>query len=375
VGDPVTTGTWETVVSKNLGFDFGFFGDKLTLESDFYIRDTKGILTEGKKLPSIYGANEPQVNANDLRTQGFELLLQWEDSFNLAGHRFDYSVGVNLADYTAYYTRCDNPSGLIGEPYVGKRLGEIWGFRVGGLFATDQEAAAYDVDMSAICKNYNNANSSWGAGVRAGDMKYLDIGGNDNKITFGKGTLDDPGDREVIGNSQPRYSYGFNLGFNYFGFDFSIFFQGIGHMDWYPGADNQRFWGPYSRPYVSFVPRDFMADVWSETNPDAYFPRPRGYAALNTSNGSLYYTNDRYLQNLAYLRLKNLTFGYTFPEKWMSKAGISKLRLYFSGENIWTWSAVHSKHVDPEQMAANSNKNGDTYPWYKTFSFGLSLEF
>lgn len=375
VGDPVTTGTWETVVSKNLGFDFGFFGDKLTLESDFYIRDTKGILTEGKKLPSIYGANEPQVNANDLRTQGFELLLQWKDSFNLAGHRFDYSVGANLADYTAYYTRCDNPSGLIGEPYVGKRLGEIWGFRVGGLFATDQEAAAYDVDMSAICKNYNNANSLWGAGVRAGDMKYLDISGNDNKITFGKGTLDDPGDREVIGNSQPRYSYGFNLGFNYFGFDFSIFFQGIGHMDWYPGADNQRFWGPYSRPYVSFVPRDFMADVWSETNPDAYFPRPRGYAALNTSNGSLYYTNDRYLQNLAYLRLKNLTFGYTFPEKWMSKAGISKLRLYFSGENIWTWSAVHSKYVDPEQMAANSNKNGDTYPWYKTFSFGLSLEF
>ena len=116
-----------------------------------------------------------------------------------------------------------------------------------------------------------------------------------------------------------------------------------------------------------------MSDVWTETNTDAYFPRARGYSALNA--GSLYYTNDRYLQNLAYLRLKNLTVGYTLPQKVLMKAGISNVRVYFSGENLWTWSAVHSKYIDPEQISASSDKKGNVYPWYKTFSFGVTLDF
>lgn len=374
VSDPVSTGTWETVVTKNIGIDLGFWKDKLTLSGDFYVRDTKGILTIGKQLPSIYGASEPKVNANDLRTTGWELQLEYKNFFMVGRHRFDYNIGGNLSDYTAVYTRADNPSGLISSPYVGQRLGEIWGFRVGGLFDSDEEAAEYAsrVDMSQVCLDYYNSIGEYGKGVRGGDMKYLDLDG-DNVLTFGKSTLDDPGDREIIGNSQPRYSYGFHGGFNFFGFDFQVFFQGIGHMDWYPGSDNQRFWGPYSRPYVTFVGRDFMSDVWSETNKDAYFPRARGYSAL--SAGSLYYTNDRYLQNLAYIRLKNLTFGYTFPDRLMGKSGISKLRLYFSGENLWYASPLHSKYVDPELLAIAGDKNGNTYAFCKTFSFGVTLEF
>lgn len=376
VDAPVSSGTWEKIESKDIGLDLGFLQDRLTFSTDFYIRDTKGILTTGKKLPSLYGASEPTVNANDMRTRGYEVQFEWKDSFKLAGRPFHYNVGASLADYTAWYTRCDNPSGLIGEPYEGKRLGEIWGFRVDGLFRNDEEAAEYAsrVNMEQVCKNYYNSVGEYGKGVRGGDMRYLDLDG-DGEVTFGQGTLEDHGDREIIGNSQPRYSYGFHFGFDWNGFDLAVFFQGIGHMDWYPGNDNQRFWGPYSRPYTTFVPRDFMADVWSEDNPDAYFPRARGYAALNSSNGSLYYTNDRYLQNLAYLRLKNLTFGWSFPEKWVRRAGLSSARLYFSGENLWCWSAIHSRFVDPEQVAVASNKAGNTYTWYKTFSFGLNLEF
>ncbi|MCM1177932.1 MAG: TonB-dependent receptor [Bacteroides sp.] len=374
VDDPVSTGTWETVETKNIGLDLGFFRDKLTFTGDMYIRDTKGILTKGKQLPSIYGASEPMVNANDIRTKGWEIQISWKDSFMVGGHRFDYNVGGHLADYTARYTRADNPSGIISEPYVGKQLGEIWGFRVGGLFQSDAEAAEYAsrVDMSQVCEDYYVSVGDYGKGVRGGDMKYLDLDG-DNVLTFGSSTLEDSGDREVIGNSQPRFMYGFNAGFNFFGFDFSIFFQGIGHQDWYPGSDNQRFWGPYSRPYTSFVGKDFMADVWSETNKEAYFPRARGYSALN--KGSLYYTNDRYLQNLAYLRLKNLTVGYTIPQKALAKAGISNLRVYFSGENLWYTSPLRSKYVDPEFLAVASDKNGDTYSFYKTFSFGVTLDF
>lgn len=375
VGDPVSTGTWEKVNTFDVGMDLGFLQDRLTFTGDFYIRNTVGILTVGKQLPSLYGATEPKVNANDMRTTGWELQLQWRDGFDLLGHRFDYGIGGSLADYVAKYTRADNPDGLLSSPYVGKNLGEIWGYRIGGLFENDAAAAAYAsrVDMSQVCKDYFRADSSdYGRGVRGGDMQYLDLDG-DGVITPGTQTLADPGDRVVIGNSQPRFSYGLSANITWFGFDFSIFFQGIGHQDWYPGGDNQRFWGAYSRPYSSFIGRDFMKDVWTESNKSAYFPRSRGYAALNTAYGSLYHANDRYLQNLAYVRLKNLTFGYTFPSKWMEKAKISKLRVYFSGENLWYWSALHSKYLDPEMAMAGSTS--DVYSWYKTFSFGITLQF
>lgn len=374
VDDPVSTGTWEKVISKDLGVDMGFLKDRLTLTGDVYIRDTKGILTIGKQLPSIYGASEPMVNANDIRTKGWELQIGWKDTFNIGNHPFFYNLGAGLSDFTAKYTKADNPSGLINQPYVGKRLGEIWGFKVDGLFPDDQTAADYasKIDMSQVCVDYFASVNPDNKGVKGGDMKYLDLNG-DNVITFGKSTLDDPGDRVKIGNSQPRYGYSFNGGFNYLGIDFSIFFQGIGHQDWYPGADNMHFWGPYARPYESFVGKDFMSKVWTTSNTDAYFPRARGYSALNA--GSLYYTNDRYLQNIAYLRLKNLTIGYTFPARLLKKADISNLRLYFSGENLWYVSPFHCKYADPELMAVASNKNGDTYSFYKTFSFGLTLTF
>ncbi len=373
VDDPVSTGTWETVVTSNLGVDLGFWKDKLTLTANAYVRDTKGILTTGKELPSIYGATEPKVNANDLRTMGWELQLQWRDSFQLFGKNFDWSVGGNLADYAAYYTKADNPSGKYSEPYVGKRLGEIWGYRIGGLFATDAEAAEYAsaIDMRKVAIDYYTSIGEYGQGARAGDLKYLDLN-NDGKIDDGTQTLTDHGDREIIGNTQPRFMYGFNFGFNYVGIDFQIFFQGVGHQDWYPGTDNIRFWGPYSRPYASFVGRDFMADVWSETNADAYFPRPRGYAALSADH-SLHYKNDRYLQNIAYLRLKNLTVGYTLPEKFSNRIGISKLRIYFSGENLWYTSPLKSKYLDPEICAKSTT--GNSYSYAKTFSFGLTIDF
>ena len=376
VSAPVSTGTWETVTTSDLGIDLGFWQDKLTFSADGYIRDTKGILTTGQKLPSIYGASEPKVNAHDLRTIGWEIQAEWKSSFQLFGQLFGYNVGFNLADYTARYTRADNPNGLISSPYVGKQLGEIWGYVVDGLFQSDAEAAEYTsrVDMSQVCTLYYNSVGPGSKGVLGGDMRYVDVNG-DGIISRGSDTLADSGDRVVIGNSQPRFLYGFHAGFQFYGFDFYLFFQGIGHQDWYAGADNQRFWGPYSRPYTSFVGRDFMSNVWSETNKDAYFPRARGYDALS-SGGGLYWTNSRYLQNVAYIRLKNLTFGYTFPDKWMSKAHISKLRIYFSGENLWYASPMHSKYLDPEICGTQGSAGtADVYSYAKTFSFGLTLDF
>ncbi len=364
--------TWERVTSKNIGIDWGFLNNRLSASADFYIRDTKGILTEGMKLPPLYGADEPLINANDMQTKGYEISLSWNDSFILGNKPFYYSLGGSLSDYVAEYTKADNPNGIISQPYVGQKFGAIWGFRTGGLFKTTEEAQSYAKEVNLTQVNKDALNAKGDKGLQAGDLKYLDLN-HDGKVNRGANTLADPGDQEIIGNSQPRYSYSFTGSASWNGIDLSIFFQGIGHMDWYPGADNQRFWGPYSRPYASFVPRDYIERfVWTEENPDTYLPRPRGYAAQK-SGGSLYWTNDRYLQNLAYCRLKNLTIGYTLPEKWTKKVHVEKLRIYFSGDNLITWSPLKSDYVDPEQTAGTSDKKGNNYPFSKTFSFGINL--
>ena len=146
-----------------------------------------------------------------------------------------------------------------------------------------------------------------------------------------------------------------------------------------PGAETSMFWGPYSRPYASFIPSDFMSQVWSEENTDAYFPRPRGYVALG-SNRELAVVNTKYLQNLAYCRLKNLSIGYTLPDKWLSKIGFEKIRVYFSGENLLTFTKLHSDYIDPEQASASnswktSKSDANIYPWAKTYSFGVDIAF
>ena len=372
IGAPVASDlTWEKVQQHNLGIDASWLGNRLSLTAEAYIRDTKDMLTAGVALPATYGASSPKMNAADLRTKGYELSLAWKDLFQLAGHPFSYSVTAIFSDYVTDVTRYDNPEKSFAlSHYVGKRWGEIWGYRTDGLFDSDEEAAAWPVDQSMINQAINSAAGDQ-RGLHGGDVKFKDLDG-DNKITLGQNTVDNPGDREIIGNTEPRFNYGANLGFQWLGFDFSIFFQGIGKMDWYPQANTLLFWGPYARPYATLMPKDFHKMIWSEDNKDAYYPRPRGYAALG-SNRELTVNNDRYLQNIAYCRLKNLTVGYTLPQKWTKKAGIEALRFYFTGENLAYWSGIKSDYIDPEMAQTNSQMR--IYPWQKSFMFGVDLTF
>ena len=214
-------------------------------------------------------------------------------------------------------------------------------------------------------------------GLHAGDLKFVDLDGN-NKIEQTT-SANDRKDMKVICNSLPRYNYNFGISADWYGIDFSVLFQGIGKQNWYPGAETSMFWGPYSRPYASFIPSDFMSQVWSEENTNAYFPRPRGYVALG-SNRELAVVNTKYLQNLAYCRLKNLSIGYTLPDKWLSKIGFEKIRVYFSGENLLTFTKLHSDYIDPEQASASnswktSKSDANIYPWAKTYSFGVDITF
>jgi TonB-linked SusC/RagA family outer membrane protein len=367
--------TWETVSTANLGVDAGFMRNRLNLIADIYVRDTKDMLTTGKSLPSVYGADAPKQNAADLRTKGWEASLSWKDQLSLAGKPMQYRVTVGLGDNVSKITRFDNPNKSLTDYYVGQSIGDVWGYEIDGYFLTDEEAKNYAVDQTSVNTIINSSAND--LGLRAGDLKFVDLNG-DNKISLGANTADNPGDRKIIGNSLPRYNYNVSLGTSWNGIDLSVFVQGIGRQNWYPGTDATIFWGPYSRPYASFVGSDFLSKVWSPENPNAYFPRPRGYIALNNTNRSLGVANTKYIQNLAYARVKNITAGYTLPQTMTSKISLSRVRIYFSGENLFTLTKLENKYIDPEQASAENDLNTSTsrartYPFAKTFSFGLDI--
>lgn len=368
---PIASGmTWETAQQWDFGFDLTMLGNRLNLTVDGYIRDTKDMLTDGVDLPGVYGADLPDMNAADLRTKGYEITLNWRDRLTLGNKPFEYSVGLNLSDYKSVITKYDNENKTFAKDYYeGMEIGEIWGYVTDGLFQTDEEAKAYaeKVDLSYVLKGQTG-------GWQAGDVKFVDLDG-DGKVGIGSNNVDNPGDRKILGNSLPSFSYGISASAQWNGFDVSAFFQGTGNHYWYPAGQSMPFWGPYSYPYLSFLQKDFLADVWTAENTDAYFPRAMAYSA---SGGMLSNVNDRYLQNLRYLRFKNLTVGYTLPQSWTGKARIESVRIYFTGENLCYWSPLkkHSRYVDPEAAIDRSDAyNNAYYPWQKSFLFGIDVTF
>lgn len=368
---PIASGmTWETAQQWDFGFDLTMLGNRLNLTVDGYIRDTKDMLTDGVDLPGVYGADLPDMNAADLRTKGYEITLNWRDRLTLGNKPFEYSVGLNLSDYKSVITKYDNENKTFAKDYYeGMEIGEIWGYVTDGLFQTDEEAKAYaeKVVLSYVLKGQTG-------GWQAGDVKFVDLDG-DGKVGIGSNNVDNPGDRKILGNSLPSFSYGISASAQWNGFDVSAFFQGTGNHYWYPAGQSMPFWGPYSYPYLSFLQKDFLADVWTAENTDAYFPRAMAYSA---SGGVLSNVNDRYLQNLRYLRFKNLTVGYTLPQSWTGKARIESVRIYFTGENLCYWSRLkkHSRYVDPEAAIDRSDAyNNAYYPWQKSFLFGIDVTF
>lgn len=378
VGNPVSpTLTWERTNSVNAGVDIGLLNNRLNVTFDWYDRKTLDMLIPGKTLPSVFGASSPKQNAGDLDTKGFDLSVQWKDRKTVAGKAFFYHVGFVLSDDKSYITRFDNPTELLSDYYAGERIGQIWGYTIDGYFKTDEEAQKYDVDQDKV-NAIRLLSPGDGHNLQAGDMKFADLDGN-KIIDKGDNTLDNHGDLKVIGNSLPRYSFGITAGAAWNGFDVSVFFQGIGHQDFYPGADNYFFWGPYSRPYHSFFPKGIEKQIWSPDNPNAYFPKLRGFASL-LAGTELYEKNDRYLQNAAYIRLKNLSVGYNLSQRLLQKYKIEGIRIYVSGENLWMHTAIKSDYMDPEQVSPDPNGNGGNstarvYPFFKTYSFGLDITF
>lgn len=366
--------TWETVTTANVGLDVSAFSNRLNFVGDLYRRWTTDMFTVGPTLPAIYGTTVPRGNYADLETTGWELSLRWRDQFMAGSKSFNYDVRFVLSDYRAQITKYNNVDKILTDYYAGQRVGEIWGYRVEGLFRSEEEIASspsqINIQNTATRRNY------------VGDLKFVNLDGDD-VIFHGTNRVGDSGDKTIIGNSEPRYTYGFNLNGDWNGIFFSAFFQGIMKQDWYPSAES-RFWGQYNRPYNQY-PRWHENNMYREEvgNFDAYLPRLVGYIAQG-SNKVLTTPNDRFLQNVGYIRLRNLQIGYTLPQQVVSKVYANSVRVFLSGENLWTWSPLYKWTKDTDvtsifgsdrDLSGGSSGDGYNFPMLKSVSFGVNINF
>ncbi len=354
---PVTADySWQTVRSINFGADANFLKDRLYISYDHYTRYTDGMFVKGRTLPSVFGAPSPKTNGANLKTRGSELSIMWRDQFNVGKDPFYYSIKLAVADSRTFITKYDNPQGNLSDYYAGQELGEMWGLETEGFFQNEAELKNH-ADQTAV--GSDDQGYKW----YVGDLKFKDLNG-DGFINYGKNTVSDHGDKRIIGNNMPRFPYSVDINTGFKNFDLRIFLQGIGKRDWYPGPSNHYFWGIYAQPWANVQEKNM--DHWTPENPNAYFPRVKSYIAEDATE--LGAPQTRYLQNAAYLRLKNVTLAYTLPKSVTEKMKIARLRVYFSAENIFTIS--HLKvNLDPEGL------DGSIYPFQKTYSAGVNLNF
>ena len=308
-------------------------------------------------LGSVLGTDAPRTNNCDMRSTGWEFELQWRDQIA----DFKYGVKFNVSDATSkilsypYEGDFDNQS--INGYYNGKKLNEIWGYTTHGIAQSNEEMSSW------LEKNKPN----WGSNWQAGDIMYTDLNG-DGIVNAGASTLKDHGDLKRIGNSTPRYRFGLNLNAEWKGIDFSIFFQGVMKRDWWPGQGQVYFWGANGYMWQSCCFSEHL-DYWSEDNKDAYYPRPYLTGGIQKNQQ----TQTKYMQNAAYMRCKNIQVGYTLPQQLTTKAGMSRVRVYFSCDNAFTLTSL-SKIFDPEALEGAWG-NGKLYPLQRTWALGLNVTF
>jgi TonB-linked SusC/RagA family outer membrane protein len=337
--------TWETVATQNLGVDITTLNQRLDLSFDAYIRDTKDMLMN-VTYPAVLGTGAPQQNAADLRTRGWELSISWRDRI---GQDWKYGMNLALSDNQAEITKYENPTGNFNDYYVGKKIGEIWGFQTVGIFQYEEDVASA-ADQSQIGSNW-----------RPGDIQYADLN-NDGKITRGSQTLDDPGDLTIIGNTTARYSFGISPDISYKNWSLNVFFQGL-FRDYFPPPGNWAAFYPFN---TNIVEKYYLTETWSEDNRDAYFPAPH----LSTNDNKNKQTQSRFVQNAAYIRMKNLTLNYNLPTNLINKIKLSRAQVYFSGMNLWEYTKMH-KPLDPENVYTTDQE----YYFQRIFTLGIKITY
>ena len=330
--------TWETSATIDFGFDMNILSH-WEVNFDWYKRTTSDILVEGFQYPITLGTASPQTNAGEIQTKGWELSTSYK---NNTPYDLGYKFRLTLSDYTSKITKYNgNQEKLISYLYEGQQIGDIWGYETVGIFQNQEQ-----IDNSP---SQNKISSGiW----YPGDIQYADING-DSEISSGKNTVEDPGDKKIIGNSTPRFQFGFTTDLNYKNFDFSIFLQGVGKRDLWVG--NSLFWGA-----GAIGTHEVYHDSWTPDRPNAHYP-------LYYSDGKNRQVQTRYLQNGAYLRVKTVSLGYNLPAEIAQNIKFSNIRLYGSAYNLFEFKSL-PKTFDPELTGMN-------YPIMRSFAFGVQASF
>jgi len=390
--------TWETINTTNVGIDLGFLNNALNVTFDWFQRDTKNMLAPGKALPDVIGINAAYENAGSLRTRGWELTIDWHQQFG----KWNVYATANLADYKSVVTKWDS-NNLINEYYAGKEYGEIWGFQTDRYF-TNEDFNGKDDAGAWIYKNGVASQvglESDGFVYGPGDIKFVDQN-NDGVIDAGDGTPENHGDLIKIGNWTPRYQYSLRAGFDYEtpggNIDFDVFFQGVGKREmWTTSAFVMPFMRGADALYSNMVDQYITKEMIDNNQIDQSkrFPYPWG---TNNGKGNIsssiidngnhnFYPQTKYIVNMAYLRLKNITLGYTLPRQLTRKATIEKVRIY--GSILNPFDIINHNQgtgIDPEVSTgtgtgagySGSTANaswGRAEPIYRTYSVGLQVEF
>lgn len=334
--------TWETVEQTNVGLDFAFLNNSLYGEIDWYTKDTKDILL-ALGIPKFIGLDAPEQNAGVVRNSGIETMLGFRKTFG----EVTFNTSVNLAyNKNEWIDRGGDDKNISGYTiqHLGSALNSFFIYEADGLIANEKELEEYRAKYKSDPRGMSD--------LHAGDVKLVDSNGD--------GTID-PDDRQIFTSNIPKFTYGLNIGGEYKGFDVSLLFQGSSganrmmYGEWIEGPSYEAFTGVHFR------------DRWTEENQDGNAKMPRLEAA-NNRNASTY--NSFFLKKVNYLRLKNVQVGYTFPSSIVDKLHLTKLRLYVSGSNLFTFSSM-DKGLDPEAKSDRIN----AFPPLRIMNFGVNVIF
>lgn len=364
--------TWEEVQTSNLGLDFSLLRNRLSGTFDYFIKRNKNMLI-GRTLPAVLGATPPQGNNGELETKGWEAALNWRDNIG----EITYHIGGNISDSRNELVSFGGQR-LIGSANQGFNsavegypINSYFGLVYAGRIQSQKELDDYRKLIPA-----NNISIPGGAAtaqantrLSLGDNMFTDVNG-DGKITF-------PDDAVFLGTDDPRYSYSFNGGLGYKGFDLNFIFQGVGRR-------NLARLGNWRIPAaVIFQAQNeaFLNKWWTPERTDAYYPRLSTTGTINNYN---YYPSDWVIEDASYIRLKNLVIGYSLPQSIVQRINIQRVRFYFSGNDLWEssrirdgWDPEAPRSVENTGDANNNNVStfSQRFPFYRYLTFGINLTF
>ena len=347
--------SWEKIKMFDVGLDISMLNNRLNLSFDWYNKDTEGILLK-LNYPAQIGPDPSEENAGKVNNKGWELDLNWREQRG----DFYYGIGFNLSDVkNSIVDLAGNSPDLSGYQVrmVGYPIDAFYGYVAEGLMTpedfkiSDTKNHVYSLPKIPVIL---------GNDYQPGDIKYKDISGPDGKPD---GRITPEYDKIVLGSNIPRYTYSFRGDLAWKGLDFSFVIQGVGKCDGYlAGSARHAFQDMAAYPQKVHLQR---YNVVTNPDPNAAYPRLTYNTGFNQNTFSTYWMEDA-----SYLRLKNVQLGYTFPEKWMKKARIDKMRLYLSGDNLLTFSKFFYAY-DPETPVSK----GGYYPQIKTVVMGLNITF